>query len=356
VCLLFWRAAKAEATQGREQETPVATSNSSPPETAPPGNQITREKDLEFPVFPEARYSIVDTHLHYLNFIQETEGLEALVQKMDESGVSHVVLFGMPMAKQWDEYSPNMPTYYHSNDARAYYFSATDYIMMEHFNNQPEEIRKRFFPFVSGINPNDKFAANQIRQLLELYPGQIYGIGELMSRHDDLTWMTYGEAPRANHPALLKVYDLAAEYGLPVILHHNIAPVNNPEPVYMGELQSALEHNREANIILAHVGISRRINIPDLLERAREMLAKNENLYYDLSWIVFEEYVLEDLNGWAGLIREYPDRFMIGSDIVGYWGRYTGEITKFYVLLDLLDEETAQMVASKNILRLMNVI
>ena len=55
----------------------------------------------------------------------------------------------------------------------------------------------------------------------------------------------------------------------------------------------------------------------------------------------------------AGLIREYPDRFMIGSDIVGYWGRYTKEITKFYVLLDLLDDETAQMVASENILRLL---
>ncbi|MCL2037052.1 MAG: amidohydrolase [Oscillospiraceae bacterium] len=298
------------------------------------------------------RYNIVDAHLHYLDFTQETEGLEKLVLEMDKAGVSRAVLFGMPMAKQWDEHAPNMPAYYLSNDSRSYYYSATDYIMMAHLERQPDEIKDRFYPFICGINPNDKYAAKYIKQLLDTYPGQFYGIGELMSRHDDLTALTYGEPPRANHPAMLEIYDLAAEYSLPVMVHHNVAGYFSDDPIYLEEMRQALAHNRNTKIIWPHVGISRRIEIPNLIEITREMLTENDNLYYDISWIVFEEYVLKDLEGWAELIGEFPERFMVGSDIVGRWGRYAEEVTKFYALLDLLDDETAQMVSAKNIVNL----
>jgi hypothetical protein len=70
-----------------------------------------------------------------------------------------------------------------------------------------------------------------------MYPGQIYGIGELMSRHDDLTALTYGEPPRADHPALLAIFDLAAEYNLPVLIHHNISGSNIDNPLYLSEMQ-----------------------------------------------------------------------------------------------------------------------
>jgi len=298
------------------------------------------------------KYNIVDAHLHYLDFTQETDGLEKLVLEMDKAGVSRAVLFGMPMAKQWDEHAPNMPTYYLSNDSRSYYYSATDYIMMTHLERQPDEIKDRFYPFICGINPNDKYAAKYIKQLLDTYPGQFYGIGELMSRHDDLTALTYGEPPRANHPAMLEIYDLAAEYDLPVMVHHNVAGYFSDDPIYLEEMRQALAHNRNTNIIWPHVGISRRIEIPNLIEITREMLTENDNLYYDISWIVFEEYILKDLEGWAELINEFPERFMVGSDIVGHWGRYAEEVTKFYTLLDLLDEETAHKVVAENILNL----
>ncbi|MCL2018911.1 MAG: amidohydrolase [Oscillospiraceae bacterium] len=299
-----------------------------------------------------SRYNIVDAHLHYLDFTQETDGLEKLVLEMDKAGISRAVLFGMPMVKQWDEHAPNMPVYYLSNDSRSYYYSATDYIMMAHLERQPDDIKDRFYPFICGINPNDKYAAKYIKQLLDTYPGQFYGIGELMSRHDDLTALTYGEPPRANHPAMLEIYDLAAEYNLPVMVHHNVAGYFSDEPIYLEEMQQALAHNRNTNFIWPHVGISRRIEIPNLIEITREMLTENDNLYYDISWIVFEEYILKDLEGWAELISEFPERFMVGSDIVGHWGRYAEEVTKFYLLLDLLDDETAQKVSGKNIVSL----
>jgi predicted TIM-barrel fold metal-dependent hydrolase len=290
--------------------------------------------------------------LHYLDFIQQTDGFEKLVQKMDEANVSHTVLFGMPMAKQWDEHAPNEPTYYLSNDSRTYYFSATDYIMMQQLLNQPYEIQERFYPFISGINPNDKNAAKHIKQVMSAYPGRFYGIGELMSRHDDLTALTYGEPPRADHPALLQIYDLAAELDMPVLIHHNISGSYMADPIYLEEMKRALAHNRKANIIWAHVGISRRIEIPNLIEIIDIVLAENKNLYVDLSWVVYDDYIANDLEKWSKLIEKHPDRIMIGSDKVGHWDTYPLGITKYYSLLDLLSEDAAKKLCGENILKL----
>ena len=43
---------------------------------------------------------VVDSHLHYLDFLQQTDGFEELVEKMDDAGVIKAVIFGMAMAKQ----------------------------------------------------------------------------------------------------------------------------------------------------------------------------------------------------------------------------------------------------------------
>ena len=51
-----------------------------------------------------------------------------------------------------------------------------------------------------AIRRNDRFAADHIRQLLRVYPNFSEGISELMSRHDDLTALTYGEPPHIDHP------------------------------------------------------------------------------------------------------------------------------------------------------------
>lgn len=116
-----------------------------------------------------------------------------------------------------------------------------------------------------GVNPNDRNAVDYIRQLLELYPGEIYGIGELMSRHDDLTALTYGEPPRADHLAFLAIYDLAAEKGLPVLIHHNIAGSYIDDPIYLEELERALEHNRKTNIIWVMWGFQEESRFQTLL-------------------------------------------------------------------------------------------
>ena len=320
----------------------------------------------------DPRYDILDSHLHFLDFTQDSDGFPKLAEAMDACGVSEAVVFGMPMMKKWDYLMKDRPTYYMSNDSRCYYYSGTDYILANELLSQPEDIRKRFHPFCCGFDCTDKYAADQIERLLKMYPGFWCGIGELMSRHDDLTALTYGEGIHMDSPAFRMIYDLAADYDMPVLVHHNISPQNAEAPLYMDELSRALEHNRKCKIIWAHVGVSRRIEMEELLILAGNLLSSNPNLYVDISWIFFENYVRGDLmrpaarsggrdtaeevglyaDMWALLIEKYSDRFMIGSDKVGHWADYPAEICKYYMLLDRLSPETAAKVCRENALSL----
>lgn len=299
-------------------------------------------------------YRIVDNHLHYLDFIQQTKGFESLVKQMDECNVSHAVIFGMGMAKQWDEHAPQMPTYYLSNDSRCYYFPATDYIMMLDYVAQPQHIQDRFYPFICGINPNDRMSATYLRDLLEKFKGKIRGIGEIMSRHDDLTALTYGEPPHADHPAYTEILKLAVEYDIPVLIHHNISAVSNPDPIYLDEFCRMLDSCPEAKVIWAHVGISRRIEVKGLADIADDILTRYPNLYFDISWIVYEDYIAKDIDRWIELFEKHPTRFMIGSDIVGKWDNYTKEIRKYYPMLDAIKDQTlVENLCYRNILTLL---
>ena len=335
-----------------------AVSSSSP---MPSAKATDRRIELEIPD-ETIRYNVIDSHLHYTDFLEDTDGYPALIRAMDAAGVSQSVIFGMPIAKQWDDTMAVAPSYYLSNDSRCYYYSGTDFIVAEELLAQPAEILSRFFPFCCGINGNDRLAAEHIRQLLRLYPDFWCGIGELMSRHDDLTALTYGEAPHVNHPAFLEIFDLAAEEKLPVLVHHNITAQSTEEILYLDELCEALEHNRDCKIIWAHVGISRRVEVQNLIRIADTLLEKNPNLWMDISWLVYDYYFLDrfpdqyadgnSLHDWAALIEKYPDRFMLGTDKVGHWATYPAEVVKYYELLDLLKSETAVKLCHDNILSL----
>lgn len=328
-------------------------------------------KSMMFPVIALALFQLVsgsaradnrmllpsiDSHLHYLDFTQRSDGFPALAEEMDATGVEGAVVFGMPIVKMWSESDPVRPDYYLDTDSPGYYFSATDFILAEELQKQPATLRARFYPFISGVNPLDLNAAEYIETLLRMYPGFWRGIGELMSRHDDLTAFTYGEPPRADHPALMKVYALAAKYRLPVLIHHNISSANRREPIYLKELERAVSANPDTVFIWAHVGISRRVDVPSLRDETTRMLASYPNLNVDISWVVYSDYIARDeasLAAWAGLIERFPDRFLVGTDKVGHWKGYQAEMTKYNALLARLSAPAAAMLCKGNVLRLM---
>ena len=206
------------------------------------------------------------------------------------------------------------------------------------------------------------------------FPGIWKGIGEVMSRHDDLTNLTLGERPRANHSALFRVYDFAGENGLPVSVHHNIAPIahdgKDHGTRYLRELLDAFQTFPKTKFIWCHAGISRRIVVDDLVPIHDQILARyKDHVFVDLSWVVFEDYillrdeerrVLYDEDGdamirpeWVELIEKYPDNFMLGSDIVAEFRKYHAEIRKYDALLKQLKQETRVKIGNANFVRVM---
>lgn len=145
-----------------------------------------------------------------------------LLKAMADNRIEHVMISGIPVAKKWHEDEPKRPRYYAGDDADAYWYSATDVIVAAAVNSLAPEQRQYFHPFLSGFNPNDKNSAAHIQRMLDLNPGLWQGIGEVFTRHDDLTALTSGDTPRANNEAMTRIYHLAAENDLPVMLHSNI--------------------------------------------------------------------------------------------------------------------------------------
>ncbi|MFC1708405.1 amidohydrolase family protein [Planctomycetota bacterium] len=228
--------------------------------------------------------------------------------------------------------------------------------MAKAFLSLPKKDRKRFHPFICGFNGTDRNAADHVRRMLQWYPGLWEGIGEVMGRHDDLTALTYGETARANHKGFDAVYELAAKHDLPVTIHNNIGSVRLREPIYLHEIDNAVGRHPKTRFIWAHSGIGRRINIPGLTDIVRQLRKKHDNLWVDLSWVVYEDYVCPGGTPspeWVALIEEFPDRFMLGTDKVAKFGNLHEEIQKYYSLLDALKPETAKLFARENFLRVL---
>lgn len=304
----------------------------------------------------------IDGHLHYVDFFQESDGMPALLKAMDESNIRQSVIMGIPVAKIWHENEPKKPRYYAGDDAPIYWYSATDFELYAAIEHLKPEQQKRFIPFLSGFNPDDKNSVNHIRRALELNPGFWQGIGEVFTRHDDLTALIEGSAPRANSEAMMKVYKLAAEFDLPVLLHSNITSKRERNPLYLEELEDALSKNPDVKFIWAHAGTSKTLHrhqeeLAFIHSLLKALLGKYDNLTIDLSWTMIEPYLLDGKgkprSKWLILLEDYPTRFVIGSDVVGSFDNLGKIMHGFDPVLDALPPEVAQAIAHDNFLSLL---
>ncbi|MBC3412104.1 amidohydrolase family protein [Pseudomonas sp. SWRI51] len=303
------------------------------------------------------RYS--DAHLHYVDFFQETEGMPALLKAMDAAGVEQSMISGVSVAKKWHEDEPKRPRYYAGDDADAYWYSATDVYVAAALQKLTPAQRSRFHPFLTGFNPVDKNAASHIERMLELYPGLWQGIGEVFTRHDDLTALTSGDTPRANNEAMTRIYHLAAEHDLPVLLHSNVTSKRERNPLYLAEIEEPLRNHPHTRFIWAHAGSSMEIHrhqtqMDFLLPVLSRLLADYPNLYVDLSWSVLKPYLLDEhgvpRKAWVELVERFPERFMLGSDVVGRFDSIGEQMHGFKPFLDALPQEVARKVARDNFL------
>ena len=299
-----------------------------------------------------SKYRMIDAHLHIVNFIQETPGADALLYYMDQANIGKAVVFGMPVTKVWTEYDREPPDYYLANDAPCYYYGCTDVIVAEMYRALNAEQQARLYPLICGFNPVDRFAIRHVERLYQQYPDVWSGIGELLLRHDDLTAFTYGENARANHKALYPIYEFAAEYDLPVLIHHNVTSVTrNDHPVYLHEFEDAVRDHPRTRFVFAHCGMSRRVNVPFYFQMVDRLLDQFPNVSVDYSWIVYDVAIAPegkpDAN-WVALTERYRDRVMLGSDLVTKFERLGPELQRYDVFLDQLSEMTRQRVCWDN--------
>jgi hypothetical protein len=262
------------------------------------------------------KYRMADCHLHLVDFLQRTDGIRAALAAMDRCGVEEAIIHGMPLVKEWPQDERMRPEYYLEDDSRCYWYSATDVLVARQVQSLPPDLQRRFHPTICGFNGADRNAVDHIKRMIDWYPEFWQGIGEVMTRHDDLTALTYGDPARADNLALSRVFTFAGEHDLPVFLHSNIGSVWKHEPIYLPEVETAVRDHPKTRFIWCHGGISRRIEVPSLTQDLEAMLRKYPNLHIDISWVVYETNLLKDGSPdpkWVQLIEQFPDRFIIGS-------------------------------------------
>ena len=160
------------------------------------------------------------------------------------------------------------------------------------------------------------------------------GFGEITIVHFSLSAMgskhPYEEIP-ADHPLLILLADIAAENDVPIDVHFDVTPEDRPLPAGLPSTNPALlkenlaaferllTHNTKAKIVWAHAGSDPgMMRTPALMRR---LLTMHPNLYMSLraarpdpnpasAWRQLG--VLKEV--WLALIRDFPDRFILGSD------------------------------------------
>ena len=299
--------------------------------------------------------------------------LTGLIDVTEKHNIADVVVCGMPFVKKWAEDDFFLrPKYYLDSSSRVKAARDTDLQVAAAFMDYKRQFAgdktqldklTRLHPFVCGLDTTDLGAVDLAIKRIREYPGVWEGLGELMSRHDDLTNLTTGERPRANHPSFIRLLKFAGRVSLPVSIHHNVAPISRNEsefkqPLYLDEFLALLKNtiHDESNaanrpkVIWSHAGISRRIVVKNYRQTLERILDDyHENLYLDLSWVVLGTYVYKNLDEWVALIQKYPDNFLIGSDSVGKYSGIPMELKKYQALLSALPAETRSKVAYKNL-------
>ncbi len=299
-----------------------------------------------------SEFIINDAHCHFVDFNQDSDGIKPLLGAMNDAGVEHVVLFGLPVLKTQDINELARTSAYPDPVSKANDFSLTDFFVAHAVTQLPREQRKRIHPFICGFDPTDKKAVDQIKKMVDEYPNFWQGIGEIMTRRDDLIRVIPGETPRADHPALDAVYDFAAQQDLPVWIHSNIGKVGFQDPLYLNEIRNAVKKHPQTRFVWCHAGHAWYLRIPSLIQDVNDMLLNFNNLWIDLSWGVYEGIIAPGgipAPSWVSLIEKYSDRFLLGSDKTGNFSGYKFEIQKFQPLLNALTPSAAQKIAQDNL-------
>ena len=268
-----------------------------------------------------------DSHLHLTNYIQEGPKIQEILKLMGNK-VGRAALFGIPLQQQWSYRvsGDNAPKYYLDTDAHLYYYSFTDAQIALAYRSLSKQDQARFDPMITGFNPTDMYAVDHIRRVLLLFPGVFSGIGEFSIHKEFVSSKVAGDVTSLTDPALDRIFDLATEVGLVVLIHNDMdVPFPKPgaPPAYVPGMKALLKRHPKATVIWAHVGFGRVVRpVENLAAVIEDLIADPElqHLHFDLSWSETAKYLVSTpaaVKRVARFLNAHPYRFLFGSDEVG---------------------------------------
>lgn len=281
---------------------------------------------------------IIDVEYHHGGKIE----IERLIKKMDENGVA-LTWIG-PNEKLGSEESIRLNKLYSD----------------------------RFVPTV--VHGDGKLWHSSDKNFLEklakdVRSGEYFAMGEFEARHYPSSTNTRDVHMPVDSEAMQVVFELSNETGIPFLLHHEA------EDELLPELERMLAKYQKAKVIWCHVGRNRnpatwkKVRKPDAV---KEFLSKYPNLYFDFlaskpgskyRGTGYVEGIMYDISiggaslksEWKKVIEEFPDRFVLGSDInTGRFDNYDSVMDTYRnIILKGVKKDVAEKIAFKNAWKLM---
>ena len=202
----------------------------------------------------------------------------------------------------------------------------------------------------------------------DAHTGRYFAMGEFEARHYVSDTNNRNVHLPLTSPSFQRIFQLSQETGLPFLIHHEA------EDALLPEMESMLQQYPGAKVIWCHVGRNRNYATWSRwlgTKTVRDFLEKYPNLYFDLvqsppnsSPFGYRQCIMYDINGntvalnreWKKLFMDFPDRFVISSDVNGgRWEQYDDVFNRLRaIVLQDLPREVAEKIAYKNACKLMN--
>lgn len=249
--------------------------------------------------------TLIDIHNH------DAENPNA-IQKWQNYGIDRIVLFGNisePSAQRTDKQA------------------------WEHYRKAPSAV----YPSFAGFPIYEPEGVSIVKEKLEqgyLNIGEIAAASTYSPVLSNVVW----KAQHPNDGHLPEIYELAAKYRVPILLH-----IDPPNGIVIEHFEAALEQHPDTLFIFAHANA---FNSPENIEH---LLANHNNVYMDF-FAGFTAYNTESahkLKDFIPLMEQYPDRFFISTDS-GFGLTAEQAAIALYETIDLLSAETALKIAYQN--------
>jgi Amidohydrolase len=302
----------------------------------------------------QAQYA--DAHMHNVNFAGQGAPIKGFIRNYGKGKVVRSVLMPVPLHQKWDAYDHYAngqmpPNYYRGPKGELYYDSILDALVAKEYYKLSSREKSKLDPMITGFNPMDLYATEQIKRLLIAYPGVFSGIGEFTIHKEIVSNKITGqniqkltsELPEDLHqeegtmtlynPSLVKMLQFTGESGLVSVMHNDIYEANvspegeliarKPEMPYTQALTTLCKAAPEAKVIWAHTGLARYVKpTSNHLQQVSNVLDSCPNWSVDISWDVVQNWILHgdstmpSLKEWTQFITHYQDRVLWGTDTV----------------------------------------